>query len=184
MITINENPITVNGTYLNRPYSVPKGEPPIVFSAYNLTGAFGGWPGDFYHNSYTINGLTLTAWYYTYNKAISIANSIEGWHLPTLEEWKTLFDYYGDAANLCLKSTSGWNNGLNGLDTNNLHFYPVGWATYRGFYEAGSFCRYYTTSSYNSREVYTPYIGTTGVVLSSHGSTDTTMYPLRLVKDY
>jgi uncharacterized protein (TIGR02145 family) len=184
MITINGNPTTINNNFLNTTYTVPKGEPPVVFSAYNLTGTFGeSFPGNYWWYTYTINGLTLTAWYYTYNKAIRIADSIEGWHLPTLEEWKALFDYYGDAANICLKSTSGWNNGLNGLDTNNLHFYPVGWASTRDHYDAGSYCRYYTTSSYNSSQVYTPYIGTNGVVLSSHGSTEW-MYPVRLVKDY
>ena len=34
----------------------------------------------------------------------------EGWHIPSVEEWKTLSDYLGSNAGAMLKSTSGWSD--------------------------------------------------------------------------
>lgn len=62
--------------------------------------------------------------YYTYEAAVRIANSIDGWHLPTLAEWQELQTYFDNrAANA--RSTTGWSRG-NGTNTLGLNIQPVG----------------------------------------------------------
>lgn len=61
--------------------------------------------------------------YYTYEAAVRIANSIDGWHLPTLAEWQELQTYFDSrAANA--RSTTGWES--NGTNTLGLNIQPVG----------------------------------------------------------
>lgn len=51
-----------------------------------------------------------------------------GWHLPTNEEWYSLFDAVGgpSIAGKELKSTTGWNNGGNGSDAYGFSALPAG----------------------------------------------------------
>lgn len=77
----------------------------------------------------TANGVNFgTQYYYTWAAATRIANSIDGWHLPTLDEWNTLISYAGGSsvAGGKLKSTSGWDDGGNGTDDYDLNVLPVG----------------------------------------------------------
>lgn len=61
--------------------------------------------------------------YYTYEAAIRVANSIDGWHLPTLAEWQELQTYFDNrAANA--RSTTGWQS--DGTNTLGLNIQPVG----------------------------------------------------------
>ncbi|MBR4349023.1 MAG: fibrobacter succinogenes major paralogous domain-containing protein [Fibrobacter sp.] len=52
----------------------------------------------------------------------------EGWHLPSMDEWDTLFTAAGDSsvAWTKLKSTSGWYNGGNGTDDLGFSVFPAG----------------------------------------------------------
>jgi uncharacterized protein (TIGR02145 family) len=66
-------------------------------------------------------------YYYTYEAALRLANSLDGWHLPTSTEWNTLIDYVGhDVAGTKLKSTYGWYNNGNGTDDYGFCALPVG----------------------------------------------------------
>lgn len=55
----------------------------------------------------------------------------EGWHVPTNEEYSTLYTYIGgtSTAGSLLKSTSGWNGSGNGSDKYGFSVLPAG---YRG----------------------------------------------------
>ena len=50
-----------------------------------------------------------------------------GWHLPTKSEWENLFAAIGDSskAGTILKSTSGWENGGNGIDLYGFSVLPA-----------------------------------------------------------
>lgn len=63
---------------------------------------------------------------YTWYAAIDACPS--GWHLPSLEEYQTLFETVGgsDAAKKKLKSTSGWSGGANGTDDYGFTVLPAG----------------------------------------------------------
>lgn len=64
-----------------------------------------------------------------------------GWHLPSLDEWKVLFEYVGgtDVAGIKLKSTSNWVLQENfekyaGTDEYNFSILPASFATATGVY--------------------------------------------------
>lgn len=79
----------------------------------------------------TANGVNFgTQYYYTWEAAVRVANSIQGWHLPTDNEWKALATAVGglSVAGTKLKSTTGWNNGMNGDGSYGFEVFPTGYA--------------------------------------------------------
>ena len=66
----------------------------------------------------------------------------KGWHLPTRDEWETLFSAVGSSKNagFTLKSSSGWANGGNGAKTSSLEILPAG---FRGNFGDCSYETYY-----------------------------------------
>ena len=72
--------------------------------------------------------------FYEWNAAMRACP--EGWHLPLLEEFKTLVDALGDSAmaGSKLKSTSGWLNDLNGTDDYGFTVLPIGGKSASGKY--------------------------------------------------
>lgn len=63
--------------------------------------------------------------YYTYDAAVRIANTIDGWHLPTIEEMRTLNNLV-NRNSADIKSTYGWKNDGNGTNLTGLNILPVG----------------------------------------------------------
>lgn len=81
-----------------------------------------------------VNGVSLgTQYYYTWPAAMRIASSINGWHLPTSGEYKTLLDYAGGlggkTAGKNLRATSSWNNNNNGDDIYGFNWVAAGQLT-------------------------------------------------------
>ncbi|MCQ2089567.1 MAG: fibrobacter succinogenes major paralogous domain-containing protein [Fibrobacter sp.] len=86
----------------------------------------------------------------------------EGWHVPTNEEYSTLYTYIGGSstAGSLLKSTSGWNdyNGMsgNGSDKYGFSVLPAGYryngGNYNGgnFYGEGSYAYMWSASEFNN----------------------------------
>lgn len=77
-----------------------------------------------------------------YNKTCSPTYPVrgvcpEGWHLPTEEEFETLFTAVGgkSTARKVLRSTSGWNSSGNGSDAFAFSALPAGKRTYNGYYD-------------------------------------------------
>lgn len=105
----------------------------------------------------TANGVNFgTQYYYTWDAAVRVANSITGWHLPTRNEWNTLATNVGgsNVAGTKLKSTSGWDEDGNGTDDFGFTVLPVGrefavslLLGRRGFF--------WTNTAYDSTYVYT-----------------------------
>jgi uncharacterized protein (TIGR02145 family) len=62
--------------------------------------------------------------YYSYDAAVRVANTIQGWHLPTYAEWSELQTYFDSQASNA-RSTTGWYS-LNGTNTLGLNIQPVG----------------------------------------------------------
>jgi uncharacterized protein (TIGR02145 family) len=46
-----------------------------------------------------------------------------GWHLPSLKEWKALYEVVTTGE---LKSRTGWNNNGNGTDASGFSAFPTG----------------------------------------------------------
>lgn len=84
-----------------------------------------------------------------------------GWHLPTYDEWETLFKAVGgsSAAGKALKSGSGWYSNGNGTDTYGFSALPAGYSDYVGnFYDAGSYAFFWSASENLSYYAYYMYL--------------------------
>ena len=67
--------------------------------------------------------------YYTYDAAVRVANTVDGWHLPSRDEWNTLITLM-NSNSTDVKSTYGWNNDGNGTNLTGLNILPVGRINY------------------------------------------------------
>ena len=82
----------------------------------------------------------------------------DGWHLPSLDEWKALIvavdgniaEYANqNVAGTALKSTSGWNNNGNGTDAFGFSALPAGARYYNGSYYKVGYEAYFWSFSEN-----------------------------------
>ena len=73
----------------------------------------------------------------------------EGWHLPSIDEWYTLFLAVGDSTlfGVKLKSTSGWRDGGNGTDAFGFSALPAGYMRGNPIYSADSSCAHFWSST-------------------------------------
>ena len=91
----------------------------------------------------------------------------KGWHVPTNEEYGSLYDYIGKSSiiGLLLKSTSGWNSGGNGTDKFCFSVLPAGRKIDDGdFGGEGEFTNLWTATEYDSyfaRVIYFYYLYST-----------------------
>ena len=85
----------------------------------------------------------------------------EGWHLPTIEEFETLFTAVGgqSTAGKVLKSTSGWNSSGNGTDAFAFSALPAGYRNYYGeyFYE-GDNAYFWSSTEDDSKFAFNMYL--------------------------
>lgn len=136
-------------------------------------------------NNVAANGVNMgTQCYYTWDAAVRVANTIQGWHLPTKEEWEILETYVGgtSVAGTKLKSTNGWNNGNNGTDDYGFTILPVG-SRYNGQpLSLGGSTWLWTSTENESNEVYLVYFGTGSSISISNGVKNN-LFSIRLIKD-
>lgn len=163
MITVNGNPITVNTNFVSD-----------ISDWYNLKEIKIGnqiWsdknfdynPVNFNASVYTrsaVNGYDLGKQYYY--PPISLNNELTNdlpaewkWRVPTSADFQTLIDYCGGSgiAGYALKSTYGWDNGGNGIDTYGFNALPVGSAGNEApinYAKAGSTTVFATTTTANT----------------------------------
>lgn len=131
----------------------------------------------------TIGG---TQYYYTWAAAVRVAKSVQGWHLPTKEEWETLASAVGGYYNAAtkLKSTTGWESNP-GTDDYGFTALPVGYyqpgsSTYAGTRAAASF---WTATEYNIYSSYYSYMTTESRLLYYDHNKEYYAYSVRLIKD-
>lgn len=140
MIVHNGNIVVNNGRWINEPTPPEPPTPPgpsfdevtigtQVWMTKNLDIDDGGEGIKTYDftNDPVLSSLGIQ-YYYTKEAAQRLANSIDGWHLPTRDEWNTLINYVGHPqAGTKLKSTSGWYDDGNGTDDYGFNAIPVGY---------------------------------------------------------
>lgn len=142
MLILNKNILTIGGNRLEGGPLTPPTPPGPSFDevtvgtqtwmAKNLEIDDGG-TGIYHEDNVSANGVNFgTQYYYTLDAAIRVANSINGWHLPSKEEWQTLTSYVGSNSATKLKSTSGWNSNRNGTDDYGFTALPVGYSASTG----------------------------------------------------
>ena len=79
-----------------------------------------------------------------------------GWHLPSREEFETLFTAVGGKSTMgkLLKSSSGWNDEGNGVDAVNFAVLPTGFKTESGFYKEGDYTGFWSSTANTSSYAY------------------------------
>lgn len=125
----------------------------------------------------------VVEYYYNWDAAVRVANSISGWHLPSRNEWyTTLAQAVGGTSNAGtkLKSTYGWNNDGNGTDDYGFAIFPAG----NNFALNGREARFWTASELSSAD-YAEYIRfmSTSTSLAYSNFRKSNYTSIRLVKD-
>lgn len=105
-----------------------------------------GGTGIVHFDNVSANGVNFgTQYYYTRAAALRIADTIDGWHVPSKEEFSILSHYLGENAGTKLKSTYGWE--VNGTDEYGFTGLPVGASWGNAIYYAGQRARYITSTT-------------------------------------
>lgn len=136
----------------------------------------------------TANGVNFgTQYYYTWDAAVRVANSVEGWHLPTAADWDTLATTVGGSsdAGTKLKSTTGWNDNGNGTDDYGFTALPV---SYNGEHPGGSSllgdrAYFWTSTEYSSTHAYYCGFLNDSPIMDSWRYSKTYGFSVRLIKD-
>ncbi|HSQ41019.1 MAG TPA: FISUMP domain-containing protein, partial [Fibrobacteraceae bacterium] len=79
----------------------------------------------------------------------------DGWHIPSAGEWSSLVEAVGgeDSAGAYLKSTSGWNNDKNGLDSYGFTALPASVRNVNGNWNGlGYYADFWEASEYDGAE--------------------------------
>ena len=142
MLIINNKALKISNKWLN-PIASPEPIPPTptfdevtigtqTWMAKNLAIDDGG-SGILHFDNVTANGVNFgTQYYYTRDAADRVADLIDGWHLPSEDEFRTLLSYVSSDSGIKLKSNSGWNDNGNGTDYYGFTALPVGLAYIAG----------------------------------------------------
>ena len=121
---------------------------------------------------------------YTWAAAMTACPS--GWHLPSTEEFETLFSAVGGSGTACkmLKSTSGWYNDCNGTDAYAFSALPAGRRnSYGGYSGEGDDAYFWSSTEYDSNYAYGMSLvyRNDGAYLYDYGKSSG--FPVRCVKD-
>ena len=125
----------------------------------------------------------VVEYYYTWDAAVRVAASIQGWHLPTTTEWDTLATAVGgsDVAGTKLKSTIGWAYGK-GTDDFGFSVLPAGYWYSGSFHYLGNYSILWTANEHSSNYAYRSQFNSSESMNLSNGRM-TDACSVRLIKD-
>lgn len=118
-----------------------------------------------------------------------------GWHLPSKEEFETLFSAVGDSITAAkkLKSTSGWNaNAGNGTDDYGFSMLPAGFGRNKGsmmlfsdwdYDLEGEYASFWTTADLNSNSAYNAYTSSIDGIFHVNWTAKISGHSVRCVMD-
>lgn len=191
MLILNKNILTIGGNRLEGgPLNPPTPPGPSfdevtigtqTWTSKNLDIDDGG-EGITIINDVTANGVNFgTQYYYNWDAANRIANSIIGWHLPSQSEWGILKKYLNNDTTT-VKSTSGWNNN-NGTNTTGLNILPLGIVETSTNRNLGNNANLWTTTTYNSNSSYQYILYDAQSVFNTAKLANSYYLSVRLIKD-
>jgi len=124
----------------------------------------------------------VVEYYYTWDAAVRVAATVDGWHLPSDSEWGTLEYVVGAmSAGTKLKSTYGWSSG-NGDGSYGFAAFPAGFWSSGSFFNLRFYAYFWTANEYSSYDAYWRYFDT-GASMDSRYDDKTVGYSVRLIKD-
>lgn len=121
---------------------------------------------------------------YNWHGAMKAAEEIEGWHLPTLDEWNELAKSTGGFEKCAdnLKDPEEWNDDYL---KNEFGFsaFPAGYRDSGSFYNLGSFASFWTATESSSTDAYYRFFSTGASMDSDYNDKTNNAYSVRLVQD-
>jgi len=143
-----------------------------------------GGDGIYIVNNVYANGVNMgTQYYYNWEAANRVVSNINGWHLPTKDEWNTLINYAGGRRSAPkLKSTTGWTpySTITSTDDYGFSAYPVGVIDNVGYSSAGIVTRYWFSNNPSCSAISLFYSADT---ISDGGDYEYFGISIRLIKD-
>ena len=127
----------------------------------------------------------VVEYYYTWDAAVRVAATIQGWRLPTQNDFYAIFTALGNTAGTKLKSTYGWTSG-NGTDEYGYCALPSGYYQGAIFLNFGSESRMWTSDQYRTGPTYDQAycnIFKTGAYMDADTPYKTCGLSVRLIKD-
>lgn len=123
----------------------------------------------------------VVEYYYTWDAAVRVAASIQGWRLPSAAEWDTLSSTVGSTnTGTKLKSTYGWSSG-NGTDNYGFAAFPAGYKDSSSFMAFGSFAIFWTATERSSTSANNRYLDT-GATISQYYDNKSKFFSVRLIR--
>jgi uncharacterized protein (TIGR02145 family) len=126
----------------------------------------------------------VVEYYYTWNAAVRVAATVQGWHLPTKTELDTLATAVGGypVAGTKLKSTYGWSSG-NGDGSYGFAAFPAGQRSSSGSFQNLGWHAWFWTDTKSSSSMAFNFHFSKDASMDTNGSTMSYGYSVRLVKD-
>ena len=180
LYTINNKLVMINNKFLQK-YEEPDPFMPVqignqIWMSKNL--AIDDGRGGIVVKTLSYPGIRdVVEYYYNGTATNRIVASIDGWHLPTIDEVETLFNQFSATQ---LKSVAGWKAGYNGTNESKFNLLPAstGQSTSNDFSSG-----YIWTSSFSGSYRMMPGIWQNTKYLNTANNENTYYVPLRLVKD-
>lgn len=113
----------------------------------------------------------VVEYYYTWDAAVRVAATVEGWRLPTYSDFGVIYTAYGNTAGTKLKSTYGWTSG-NGTDELGFSAFPAGYRWGSVFLNTGTEFRMWTSDQYGAPSYESAYYNLLNTRAYIDGSTD------------
>lgn len=162
LYTHNDKLVKINNKFVEKYTPDPMAPVQIgsrVWSGKNL--AIDDGQGGIYTQTVNYGQGDVVEYYYTFDAAVRVARAVEGWHIPSDEEWTALGVSVGDyyTAGTKLKSTYGWSSG-NGTDDYGFAAFPAGARYSSGFSEFGRYANFWTSVTVGSDDAYYCYFNT------------------------
>ncbi|MCQ2360613.1 MAG: hypothetical protein MJ009_03920 [Paludibacteraceae bacterium] len=164
---------TQSEAYREGLYTIPTSEKDAVVAPYYKDGTGSGY--GYYYNwaaamGYTESQAKSQTGGYSGNRQGICPN---GWHIPTDNEWLTLQDYIeqtdskgNDTAGKHLKTTSGWLNNGNGMDSYGFSAVPAGYVSGSDVSGGGAGGSFWSSDSKNSDYTYYCHLHSNNSLLS------------------
>ena len=110
---------------------------------------------------------------------------LEGWHVPTREEFVSLWSAVGgqSVAGLNLKYRKGWDNGGDGNNSYGFSALPAGGYYKSTFLNVGENAAFWSASAFNSKESYFMDLHSSSDDANWNNHTKEEAYPVRCVKN-
>ena len=125
----------------------------------------------------------VVEYYYDWDAAVRVAATVQGWHLPSSDEWDALANAVGgtSVAGTKLKSTYGWDYG-NGTDDFGFAAFPAGLCISGSFRDVGSSANFWTATELLASSASERSFGS-GALMDSKPDYKLDGHSVRLVKD-